>query len=183
MQFRILIPLVLTSGVLLAASGRPTRGSLAKLVMDGRSLFLACEFKEAARTFEHGLADQPESAFLYYWAGKSYARLAEVSSSFSAPKNAHKARRNLERAVQLDPDNREYLQELFEFYLESPGWFRGGLNRAAALQERVSHQQSANEHWKEKLAAARHEYGGPAWWETKAILCTYGAVGSVIPSR
>jgi tetratricopeptide (TPR) repeat protein len=138
MQFRVLIPLVLTSGVLLAASGRPTRGSLAKLVMDGRSLFLACEFKEAARTFERGLADQPESAFLYYWAGKSYARLAEVSSSFSAPKNAHKARRNLERAVQLDPDNREYLQELFEFYLESPGWFRGGLNRAAALQERVA---------------------------------------------
>jgi hypothetical protein len=47
--------------------------------MDGRSLFLACEFKEAARTFECGMADQPESALLYYWAGKSYARLAEVS--------------------------------------------------------------------------------------------------------
>jgi len=85
--------------------------------------------------------------------------------------------------VQLDPENREYLQELFEFYLESPEWFRGGLNRAAALRERVSQQQSANEHWKEKLAAARREYGGPAWWETKAILCTHGAVGSVIPSR
>jgi tetratricopeptide (TPR) repeat protein len=151
--------------------------------MDGHSLFLACEFKEAARTFERGLADQPESAFLYYWAGKSYARLAEVSSSFSAPKNAHKARQNLERAVQLDPDNQKYLQELFEFYLESPGWFRGGLNRGAALQERVRQQQFANEHWKEKLAAARDEYGGPAWWETEAILCTYGAVGSVIPSR
>ena len=183
MQFRILIPLVLTSGVLLAASGPPTGGSLAKLVMDGRSLFLACEFKEAARTFERGLADEPESAFLYYWAGKSYARLAEVSSPFSGPKNADKARRNLERAVQLDPENREYLQELFEFFLESPGWFSGGLNRAAALRELVSQQQSANEHWKERLAAARHEYAGPAWWETKAILCTYGAVGSVIPSR
>jgi tetratricopeptide (TPR) repeat protein len=78
--------------------------------MDGRSLFLACEFKEAARTFERELANQPESAFLYYWAGKSYARLAEVSSPFSAPKDAQKARRNLERAVQLDPENREYLR-------------------------------------------------------------------------
>ena len=58
--------------------------------MDGRSLFLACEFKEAARTFERGLADQPESAFLYYWAGKSYARLAEVSVP-SRPESAHKA--------------------------------------------------------------------------------------------
>jgi hypothetical protein len=85
--------------------------------------------------------------------------------------------------VQLDPENREYLHEQFEFYLESPGWFRGGLNRAAALQERVCQQQSANEHGKEKLAAARHEYSGSAWWETKAILFTYGAVGSVIPSR
>ena len=141
MQFRILIPLVPTSGVLSAACP-PTVGSLAKLVMDGRSLFLACEFKEAALTFERGLANQPESAFLYYWAGKSYARLAEVSSPCSAPKNAHKARRNLERAVQLDPENREYLQELFEFYLESPGWFRGGLNRGAELQERVSQLQS-----------------------------------------
>ena len=88
MQFRILISLVLTSGVLSAASGRPTEGSLAKLVMGGRSLFFACEFKEAARTFERGLADQPESAFLYYWVGKSYARLAEISSPFSAPKRA-----------------------------------------------------------------------------------------------
>jgi hypothetical protein len=36
--------------------------------MDGCSLFVACAFKEAARTFERGLADKAESAFLYYWA-------------------------------------------------------------------------------------------------------------------
>ncbi len=64
MQFRILIPLVLTSGVLSAASGPPTGGFLAKLMMDGRSFFLACEFKEAARTFERGLADEPESVLV-----------------------------------------------------------------------------------------------------------------------
>jgi hypothetical protein len=83
--------------------------------MDGCSLFVACAFKEAARTFERGLADKPESAFLYYWAGKSYARLAEVSSPFSAVKKRIK-RRNLERAVQLDSDNREYLQEPFRLW-------------------------------------------------------------------
>lgn len=182
MRFRIVVPLMLAS-VALAASGPPYGGAITQTARDGRSLFVACEFKDAARTFERLLADQPESAFLHYWLGKSYARLAEVSSPLSAPKNARKARRNLERAVQLDPENQEYLQELFEFYLDSPEWFHGGLNRAATLQERTSQQQSDIEHWKEKLAAARKEYSGPTWWTRRAILCTSGAIGSVLPSR
>jgi len=181
MRFKIVVPIMLAS-VALAAAGPPYGGAITQTARDGRSLFVACEFQEAARTFERSLADQPQSAFLHYWLGKSYARLAEVSSPLSAPKNARKARRNLERAVQLDPENQEYLQELFEFYLDSPEWFHGGLNRAATLQERIS-QQSDIEHWKEKLAAARKEYSGPAWWTRRAILCTSGAIGSVIPSR
>jgi hypothetical protein len=63
---------------------------------EGRSLFFACEFKQAARAFEKASAEQPDSARLHYWLGKSYARLAEVSSPLSAPKNARKARRNLD---------------------------------------------------------------------------------------
>jgi len=181
-QFRIAVSLLL-AGMASAAWGAPIAGAMPPLERDGRSLFLACEFKQAARTFERGLADQPDSAFLHYWAGKSYARLAEASSLLSAPKNARKARRNLERAVQLDPENQEYLQELFEFYLESPEWFHGGLARAATLQERVRQQQPDSEAWKEKLAAAQKLYSGPDWWERRAILCTSGAIGSVIPSR
>jgi len=106
-----------------AASGPPNTEAAAQWESDGRSLFFACEFKQAARAFEKALAEQPDSAVLHFWLGKSYARLAEVSSPLSAPKNARKARRSLEQAVKFDPRNGEYLRELFDFYVDSPEWF------------------------------------------------------------
>ena len=47
---------------------------------------------------------------------------------FTATGLASKARQNFERAVQLDPQNREALSDLFEYYLEAPGFLGGGLS-------------------------------------------------------
>src|SRR5260370_36188314 len=129
-----------------AASGPPIAEPAAQWEKDGRSLFLACEFKQASRAFENAMAGQPDRAGLHYWLGKSYARLAEVSSPLSAPKNARKARRSLERTVEIDPHNDEYLRELFDSYLNSPEWLSGKLERAAALLERISPRNLARDH-------------------------------------
>ena len=166
-----------------AASGPPSSEAVAQLESDGRSLFVACEFKHAARQFEKALSAQPNNAALYYWLGKSYARLAEVSSPLSASKNAHRAQRNLEEAVKRDPENREYLRELFDFYVDSPEWFRGGLQRAAVLLELIRPAESDPEPWLRKIADSRKEHSGPGWRMRRAVVWTSGVIGQMVPER
>ena len=166
-----------------AASGPPSAEAVVQLERDGRSLFVACEFKRAARVFERALSAQPNSAALYYWLGKSYARLADVSSPLSAPKNARRARRNLEEAVKRDPQNHEYLQELFDFYVDSPEWFHGGLQRAAALLEPIRSAEPDPEARRRGIADSRKEHSGPDWWMRRTVLWTSGAIGHVVPER
>ena len=115
------------SGAVGWASGPRSADIAAQWAEDGRFHFFACEYKQAAHAFEKSVAEQPEDPELRYWLGKSYARLAEVSGPLSASRSARKARRSLERAVQLEPRNEKYLLELFDFYVDSPEWFGGGL--------------------------------------------------------
>jgi tetratricopeptide (TPR) repeat protein len=164
-----------------ASSGSPSTEPSAQWEKDGRALFLACEFKQSARVFEKAVAEQPERAVLHYWLGKSYARLAEVSSLLSAAKNARKARRSLERAVEMDPQNDEYLRELIDLYLNSPEWFSGGLERAAALLAYTNTQESGAEPRLQQLAYSRKEHSGAGWWIERAILRTSGAIGYIVP--
>jgi hypothetical protein len=94
--------------------------------------------------------------------------LADVSSPLSAPKNARRARRNLEEAVKRDPQNHEYLLELFDFYVDSPEWFHGGLQRAAALLERIRPAESDPESWVREIADSWKEHSGTGWWIREA---------------
>lgn len=164
-----------------AASAPPSTEVVAQLERDGRSLFVACDFKRATRVFERTLSAQPNNAALYYWLGKSYARLAEVSGPLFASKNARRARRNLEEAVKRDPQNQEYLDELFDFYVDSPEWFRGGLQRAAALLEQIRPEESDPKF--SEIADARKEHSGSGWWMRRWVLWTSGAIGHIVPDR
>jgi tetratricopeptide (TPR) repeat protein len=164
-----------------AGLGSPAAEAAAQRETEGRSLFLACEFKPAARAFEKAVTEQPERAVLHYWLGKSYARLAEVSSPLSASKNARKARRSLERAVEIDPRNDEYFRELIDFYLNSPEWFSGGLDRAAALLAQSDTQESDAQPRLRQLVYSRKEHSGAGWWIERAILRTSGAIGYFVP--
>ena len=78
--------LLMSAAVASAASGPPIAEASAQWEKDGRSLFFACEFKRPAHAFEKAVVDQPERAVLHFWLGKSYARLAEVSSPLTARK-------------------------------------------------------------------------------------------------
>ena len=108
-------------------------------------------------------------------------RLADVSSPLSAPKNARRARHNLEEAVKRDPQNHEYLLELFDFCLDSPEWFHGGLQQAATLLELIRSAESDPEPWLKEIADSRREHSGPGWCMRRAVLWTSGAIGHIIP--
>jgi len=148
----------------------------------GRSRFFECKFKDAARAFTKALQLQRDDARLYLWLGKSYARMAEVAGPLHAAGNARQARWNLERAVELEPRNREYLRELFDFYLDSPEWFGGGLRRAALLVERIAPDDpGAQAFLRGLLDRAREEYRGPDWRLRQATLAPSAQIGRMVP--
>jgi tetratricopeptide (TPR) repeat protein len=148
---------------------------------DGEDLFRECEFKAAAHAFEQRLTKEPGNARLYFWLGKSYARMAEVSGPFSARKNARKAQAHLETAARLDPGNREFLMELFELYVDSPEYFDGGLNSATAMLERLGPDDGGPGTPSRIVADARKQYSGATWAMRKGILRVSSAVGYVVP--
>ena len=150
---------------------------------DGEALFQECEFKAAAHSFERALTKEPGNARLHFWLGKSYARMAEVASLLSAHRNARKARAHLETAVQLDPGNREFMNELFEFYVDSPEWFDGGLDRATAMLERLGPDDEGPGTPTRIVAEARKEYRGPSWALRKGVLRVAGVTGYLAPRR
>ena len=172
--------MVRAAAILLAIACSAVAGSLQA---DGEALFRECEFKAAARAFERALTSQPGNARLHFWLGKSYARMAEVSSLLSAHRNGRKAQVHLEAAVQLDPENREFRKELFEFYVDSPEWFDGGLDRAMAILERLGPDDGGPGTPSRIVAESRKEYSGLGWALRKGILRVGAMVGYLVPQR
>lgn len=176
--------ILLMSAALPGIAEMPNAETAAQLEKDGRSLFLSCEFKRAARAFAKAVSIEAENARLNYWLGKSYSRQAELANQITAPKIARKARRSLEQAVTLDPRNEEYLEELFEFYLDSPGWFAGRLDQAEGVLEQINSIDPTEEsRLRFKLTAAREDFSGPDWHIRRPVLWTSSMVGHLLPLR
>ncbi len=103
----------------------------------GKNYFMMGQFKKAADEFEKAIAADPGNSVYYHWLGKTYGRRAETSSFVTAPGFASKARQNFERAVALDEKNAEAINDLFEYYLEAPGFLGGGMDKAAYLANKI----------------------------------------------
>jgi hypothetical protein len=121
--------------------------------------------------------------FLSAGAGSAASRLAEVSGPIFAPKYAPRAGRNLEEAFRRDSQNDEYLDELFDCYVDSPERFHGWLQRAAALLELIRPAESDPKPWLRELADSRKEHSGPGWGMRRWVLWTSGAIGRIVPER
>ena len=125
----------------------------------GRDYFGLGEFKKAIDSFEKAAAIEPGNAEFQLWLGRAYGRRAETSSMLTAPSLANKARQYFEKAAQLDPANLEAQSDLFEYYLEAPGFLGGGFEKASNVAEQISRLSPVEGHWAQaKLAEKRKEY-------------------------
>src|SRR5277367_6531510 len=104
----------------------------------GRDFFMMSEFHKAADYFTKALAADPRNSDQALWLGRAYGRCAETASPFAAPGYASKARQNLELAVKLDPKNKEALSDLFDYYLEAPGFLGGGYDKAVGVADQIA---------------------------------------------
>lgn len=126
----------------------------------GQCYYMQGDPKRAADSFQKAIALSPSESNYYLWLGRAFGRRAEASSFMTAPGYAGKARDAFEKAVQLNPLNLDALSDLFEYYLDAPGFLGGGLDKAAALTSRMMDLSPAEAHWAQaRLAEKRKEFG------------------------
>jgi tetratricopeptide (TPR) repeat protein len=135
---------------------RPKDGPVYELM--GRNYFMQSDYKRATEVLEKAVACDPSNAEYALWFGRAWGRRAETSGPFTAPVYASRARQWFEKSVQLNPTNLEAQSDLFEYYLEAPGFLGGGLDRAEKTAERMTQISPAEGQWAlAKLAEKRKE--------------------------
>jgi Flp pilus assembly protein TadD len=126
----------------------------------GRNHYMQGEYKKATESLEKAVAAEPANSDYELWLGRAFGRRAETASPFTAPPNANKARQHFEKAVQLDPRNMDALSDLFEYYLEAPGFMGGGLDKARGVANEMATLDPVEGHWAQaRLAEKRKEFG------------------------
>lgn len=131
----------------------------AVLELIGKNYFMKNDFRKATEFFEKATKLDPDSSSYVHWLGRSYGRRAETASILAAPGYASKARQYFEKAVQLDAKNGDALNDLFEYYLQAPGFMGGGMDKAAALIEKIASLDPAERHYAQaRLAEQKKEF-------------------------
>lgn len=134
-------------------------GSGADFNLLGRAYFMAGDYKKATEAFEKAIRVEPNQSEHWHWLGRTYGRRAELSSFITAPGYANKARQNFERAVELNSRNLEALNDLFEYYVQAPGFLGGGLDKAQGLLDRIGSVDPAERHYSmARLAEHRKDF-------------------------
>lgn len=103
----------------------------------GKSSFMMGDLNKAAEYFQKAAALAPGNAEYVLWLGRVWGRKAETGSRLMAPHAAGRAREYFEKAVALDPRNTDALDDLFDYYLDAPGFLGGGLDKAEAIVRRI----------------------------------------------
>ena len=118
------------------------RGAGAQLE-EGMQAYAREDFKTAVRLFEQAVEAHPRDADAHLWLGRAYGRRAERANWFSALGLAKKTVRGFERAVELDGDNREALEDLLDYYINAPGIVGGGVDKAQPIADRIAKLNAA----------------------------------------
>jgi tetratricopeptide (TPR) repeat protein len=120
----------------------------------------------AITSAEKAVALDPKNSVYHEWLGRVYGEKADHAGMFSALSLAKKARKEFERAVQLDEKNFSAYQALIEFDCSAPSIAGGGEDKAAAEIARLAAMDAAEGHYaagncrrqKKDLAAADAEF-------------------------
>jgi len=128
----------------------------------GKCSLMQGEFRKGGDYFQKAVALDPKNSDAALWLGRSWARRAETASPLLAPINAAHARTCFEQAVALNtnPNSHEAMDDLFDFYLDAPGFLGGGFDKAAALAARIERIDPAQGHYdRAEIARKRKEFG------------------------
>ena len=147
----------------------------------GRNYYGQGDFRKATEALDQAAILAPGSSGVYLWLARAYGRRAETSSIITAPGLANKARQFFEKAAQLNPANLEAQSDLFEYYLEAPGFLGGGFDRAAATAAQIARISPSEGYWAQaRLAEKRKEFGSAEAHLRRALEIAPQQVGRLI---
>lgn len=144
----------------------------------GRCYFMLGDFKKSTDSLERAATLAPNDSMIQTWLGRAWGRRAETSFPLTAVGYATKTREAFEKALRLDPANQEALGDLFDFYVDAPGFIGGGMDKAAGLlphfekydptggylaqarlDEKKKQYTSAESHLRRAIESAPHKAG------------------------
>ncbi|HZS54770.1 MAG TPA: tetratricopeptide repeat protein [Bryobacteraceae bacterium] len=147
----------------------------------GRNYFMQGELKKATDFFLKATEEEPSNSEYMNWLGRAYGRRAETSNIMIAPGLASKARQAFERAVELNPKNSDALSDLFDYYLEAPGFMGGGYEKAMTVAAKTAAIDPPEGFYeKAKLAQKRKEYNAAETHLRQAVAAAPREVGTLI---
>jgi tetratricopeptide (TPR) repeat protein len=153
----------------------------ATMFLIGRDYFMLGDFKKSTDYLQKASLSDPKNSQYVDWLGRAYGKRAETSNPLTAPSLASKARQAFERSVALDARNRDALDDLFEFYLEAPGFLGGGYDRAGKVADEIStFDRAEGLYLKAKLAQKRKEFQTAEQQLRQAVAIAPQALGHVI---
>ncbi len=153
----------------------------ASLQLTGESYLMLAEYKKATEALERAAAADDRSSRTFLYLGRAYGRRAETAFAVAAPGFAVKARQSFEKAVELDPKNWEALDDLFEYYLEAPGFLGGGLDKATRIAGLIGQHDEAQASFdRGKIAEQRKEFDAAEANLRRAVDLAPGRAGNVV---
>jgi Flp pilus assembly protein TadD len=128
-------------------------------LLTGKNYFMSGDYKKAVDFFEKALAITPADSEYELWLGRAWGRRAETGGWLTAASHASKARQCFEKAVALDPHNREAKNDLFAFYLNAPGFLGGGIDKAEAAAKSIAQERPPEYNFEEaQIAEKKKDY-------------------------
>lgn len=150
-------------------------------LLSGKNYFMLADYKRATDSFEKAVALSPNTSDYELWLGRAWGRRAETSGWLTAPMHASRARQCFERAVALDPQNHEAKNDLFDFYLNAPGFLGGGVEKAEAIARSIVHERPAESEFEQaQLADRRKDYAAAEAHLRRAMQLAPGDAGRVV---
>jgi Flp pilus assembly protein TadD len=161
-------------------AGDPTPDA-ATYALTGKNYFMLGDYKKAIEIFERAVALAPSSSDYQLWLGRAYGKRAETGGWLTAGFHASKARQCFEAAIALDPRNREAMNDLFDYYLNAPGFLGGGSDKAESLARRIEHERPAEYHYEmAQLAERNKQYAAAEQHLRSAMSLAPGDVGRLL---
>jgi Flp pilus assembly protein TadD len=158
-----------------------TAPDAASYALAGKNYFMLGDYGHATQFFEKALSLNPRSSEYELWLGRAYGKRAETGGWLTAPSNASKARQHFEKAAALDAHNAEALNDLFDYYLNAPGFLGGGLDKAEGVAHQIAATRPAEYHFElAQIAERRKQYAEAENHLRRAMELAPGQVGRVL---
>jgi tetratricopeptide (TPR) repeat protein len=127
---------VLLGAVLTLTAASPDDHAKSPLVL-GKIAFTQGDWDKSVREFKKAVHEHPKDCESWLWLGRALGRKAENSNPLRAAFLVGDIRDAFAKAVEMDPKNIDARGDQLDFFLDAPGAFGGGIDRARSAAEAI----------------------------------------------